>query len=70
MLKYISIPALFMLCFVGACDTNEPTRSDFLSSTKFDPLIGEKHNTIVKDALIQAKISSLNSFEVNTRNLD
>jgi hypothetical protein len=67
--KILMFLSCLMIIFLG-CDRNEVVSSNYLAKTKFDPLIGEKHNLIVRDALIRAKISGDRSFETNTESLD
>lgn len=72
-MKKITLTLLvtIVVLLFNRCD-NGPNlnKVSILANNTFDPLIGVKHNAIVKEALAKANISEANSYQTNVNNLN
>lgn len=64
------VAAAALLTFNRCGNDTNLDKISILANNTFDPLIGAKHNAIVKEALAKANISKSNDYQTNLNNLN
>lgn len=62
--------AITLVIFNRCANNANLEKTSILANNTFDPMIGVKHNAIVKGALAKANISESYDYQTNLRNLN